>query len=76
MIHRMIKEVDDKTQSLKLTGAEIIDLRRQIKMLQSENSLLRKRLAEEEKIEVTSIVTKEIAKMGVEELKVKIIKIA
>ncbi len=28
MIHRMIKEVDDKTQSLKLTGAEIIDLRR------------------------------------------------
>jgi len=24
----MIKEVDDKTQSLKLTGAEIIDLRR------------------------------------------------
>ena len=33
MIHRMIKEVDDKTQSLKLTGAEIIDLRRQIKML-------------------------------------------
>lgn len=44
----MIKEVDDKTQSLKLTGAEIVDLRRQIKMLQSENSLLRKRLAEEE----------------------------
>jgi len=29
----MIKEVDDKTQSLKLTGAEIVDLRRQIKML-------------------------------------------
>ena len=44
----MIKEVDDKTQALKLTGAEIVDLRRQIKMLQSENSLLRKRLAEEE----------------------------
>jgi len=76
MIHRMIKEVDDKTQSLKLTGAEIVDLRRQIKMLQSENSLLRKRLSEEEQIEVTSIVTKEIAKMGVEELKAKIIKIA
>ena len=48
MIHRMIREVDDKSESLKLTGAEIVDLRRQIKMLQSENSILRKRLAEEE----------------------------
>ena len=37
---------------------------------------MRKRLAEEEQIEVTSIVTKEIAKMGFEELKAKIIKIA
>jgi len=45
-------------------------------MLQSENGILRKRLAEEEQIEVTSIVTKEISKMGVEELKTKIIKIA
>jgi hypothetical protein len=28
LIHRMVKEIDDKTESLKLTGAEIVDLRR------------------------------------------------
>ncbi len=44
LIHRLIRESDDKTESLKITGAEIVDLRRQIKMLQSENAILRKRL--------------------------------
>jgi len=28
LIHRLIKESDDKTESLKITGAEIVDLRR------------------------------------------------
>lgn len=28
MIHRLMKEVDDKTESLKITGTEIVDLRR------------------------------------------------
>jgi len=76
LIHRLIKESDDKTESLKITGAEIVDLRRQIKMLQSENAILRKRLAQEEQIEVASIVSKEIARMGVEELRAKIVKLA
>lgn len=68
-----------------------MDLRRQIKMLQSENAILRKKLgiftyiytvfckpnlAQEEQIEVASVVTKEIARMGVEELRNKIIKLA
>ena len=44
LIHRLIRESDDKTESLKITGSEIVDLRRQIKMLQSENAILRKRL--------------------------------
>jgi len=76
LIHRLIRESDDKTESLKITGAEIVDLRRQIKMLQSENAILRKRLAQEEQIEIASIVTKEIAKMGMEELRAKIVKLA
>ena len=33
LIHRLMKENDEKSDSLKLTGAEIIDLRRQIKLL-------------------------------------------
>ncbi|CAK88568.1 unnamed protein product (macronuclear) [Paramecium tetraurelia] len=76
MIHRLMKEVDDKTESLKITGTEIVDLRRQVKLLQSENSILRKRLAHEESLEIQSIITKEIAVMSMEELRQKIIKVA
>jgi hypothetical protein len=76
LIHRLMKENDEKSDALKLTGAEIIDLRRQIKLLQSENSLLRKRLHEEEEIDVRTVVSKEVEKMNNEELKLKIIKIA
>ena len=76
LIHRLMKENDEKSDALKLTGAEIIDLRRQIKLLQSENSLLRKRLNEEEAVDVMAVVSKEVEKMNVEELKLKVIKIA
>jgi len=48
----MMKEQDDKTQSLRLTSAEIVDLRRTIKMLQSENAILRRKMGEEETIEL------------------------
>lgn len=71
-----MKEVDDKTDSLKLTGAEIIELRNKIKLLQSENSILRKRLGQEEQMQVESLVTQEIHKMSLPELKSKIIKLA
>ena len=37
IIHRMMREADDKGHSLKLTTAEVLDLRRTIKMLQAEN---------------------------------------
>lgn len=76
LIHRLMKENDEKSDALKLTGAEIIDLRRQVKLLQSENSLLRKRLHEEEEIDVRAVVGKEVERMNNEELKIKIIKIA
>jgi hypothetical protein len=76
LIHRLIRESDDKTESLKMTGADIVDLRRQIKMLQSENAILRKRLAQEEQIEIASVVTKEISRMGVDDLRAKIVKLA
>ncbi len=48
----MMKEIDDKGSSLKLTSAEIVDLRRTIKMLQSENAILRKKMGDEEQIEL------------------------
>ena len=37
----MIKDIDDKSESLKLTSKEILDLMKQIKMLQSENAILK-----------------------------------
>jgi chromosome segregation ATPase len=76
IINRMMKEIDEKKQSLKLTGAEIVDLRRSIKLLQNENAILRRRLGEEEQIQLSQMVTKEIAKMSSEELRVKIVKLA
>ncbi len=69
MCHRLIRELDDKTQSLKVTGAQIVDLRRQIKLMQSENAILRKKLAVQEQLDVQSIISKEIATMSVEELR-------
>ena len=71
-----MKEIDDKTESLKITGTEIVDLRRQIKLLQSENAILRKRLSHEENLELQAVVTKEITTMSVDELRQKIVKVA
>jgi len=39
-----MQEADDNKNSLKLTAAEIVDLRWTIKMLQTENATLRKKL--------------------------------
>lgn len=72
-----MKEVDDKGQSLRLTTAEIIDLRRTIKMMQSENAILRRKMmGEEEGLELQHLVSKEISHMTNEELKAKVVKLA
>ena len=76
LIHRMMKEVDDKKESLKLTGSEIVELRKQIKLLQNENQILRRRLGQEEQMQIEALVTQEIHKMSLPELKSKIIKLA
>ena len=71
-----MRENDDKTQSLKLATAEIVDLRRAMKMLQSEASILRNKLGEQETAELSNLVSKEISGMSNEELKQKIVKLA
>jgi len=76
IIHRMMREMDDKNQSLKLTSAEIIDLRRTVKMLQSENAILRKKLGSEEQLELQVLVSKEIQNMDTTELRNKVLKLA
>lgn len=76
LIHRLIVEIDDKKESLKKTGEEIIDQRKKIRMLQNENSILKKRLGQEEMLQVESLVTSEIHKMSLPELKSKIIKLS
>jgi hypothetical protein len=43
-----MRDNDDKNQSLKLATSEVVDLRRTLKMLQNENMILRKNLANEE----------------------------
>lgn len=76
LIHRMMMEVDDKKESLKKTGEEIIELRKKVRLLQNENAILKRRLGQEEMLQVESLVTSEIHKMSLPELKSKIIKLA
>ena len=76
IIHRMMRENDEKTQSLKLATSEVVDLRRTLKMMQSENAILRKNLASEEASQLQSLVSMEIAAMNPEELKAKVIKLS
>ena len=76
LLQRMMKDVDDKTESLKLSGAEIVELRKQIKLLQSENTILRKSLGQEEQMQVEALVTQEIHTMSLPELKSKIVRLA
>jgi len=71
-----MQEADDNKQSLKLTSAEIIDLRRTIKMLQTENATLRKKLGEEEQVELQVLVSKEINNLDAGQLREKILKLA
>jgi hypothetical protein len=73
----LIRESDDKSHALRLTTAEITDLRRTLKMLQSENAILRRRMmGDEEGRELEFLVTKEVSGMTHEELKGKIVKLA
>lgn len=71
-----MRENDDKTQSLKLATAEIVDLRRALKMMQGEAQILRRKLGDQEAAELGSLVLKEISGMSVEDLQAKIVKIA
>ena len=71
-----MRENDEKTLSLKLATSEVIDLRRTVKMMQSENSILRKQMAGEEASQLQNLVAKEIASMSNEDLKHKVIKLA
>lgn len=71
-----MRENDDKTMSLKLATSEVIDLKRTVKMMQSENAIIRKQMAGEEASQLVNLVAKEIAGMSNEDLKHKVIKLA
>lgn len=75
LIHRMLKEYDEKTENLKMIGDEIVELRKQLRLLLSENTLLKKRLNHEEKLELHNLVTQEIVTMNSEELRHKLVKV-
>mmetsp|Transcript_19560 Transcript_19560/g.35845 ORF Transcript_19560/g.35845 Transcript_19560/m.35845 type:complete len:376 (-) Transcript_19560:716-1843(-) len=76
MVNRLLRETDEKSDALKLTASEIVDLRRQVKLLQSENANLRRQLNEEEAADVEKIVSREVERMSNEDLKGKVIKLA
>ena len=76
LAHRLLREYDEKTENLKVIGDEISNLRREYKLAQNENKMLKRRMEHEEKLEIHKLVTKEMAVMGGEELRIKLVKIA
>ena len=76
LVHRLTREYDEKTENLKVVGEEIVEMRRELKLSKNENSMLRRRLEHEEKLEVHKMITKEIAVMSSEQLRIKLVKIA
>lgn len=76
LIHRLMRENDDKSDALKLTGAEILDLRRQIKLLSSENLILKQKSHEQEDKDLANLIGREVEMMSNDELKNKIIKLS
>eukprot|EP00826_Nyctotherus_ovalis_P022218 TRINITY_DN17290_c0_g1_i6.p1 TRINITY_DN17290_c0_g1~~TRINITY_DN17290_c0_g1_i6.p1 ORF type:complete len:297 (+),score=104.63 TRINITY_DN17290_c0_g1_i6:128-1018(+) len=72
----IMREIDERKQSLKASGAEIGDLRRNIHLLADENKSLKQRLHEEENLRLSPTITKEIYKMPHDEFRIKLLKLA
>lgn len=58
-----MRELDDKSESLREAASEISDLRSRVKLLQNENSILRRKALQEED-DLVNIVQKEIDNMS------------
>ena len=75
IIARILRELDDKTESLRQAAAEISNLRGRVKLLQNENGILRQQALKEED-ELVNLVQREVENMSVRDLKEKIVKIS
>lgn len=76
LIHRAMKEINDKSDDLKSKGNEILELRSSIKQLKLENFKLHQKLEGEEEVERRVEMTKDIAGMSATEVKNKLLKLA
>lgn len=76
LIHRVAKDINDKSEDLKQKGKEILQLRSQIKQLKLQNFKLHQKLEAEEQVEREVEITKDIVKMSAAEVKNKILKLA
>ena len=59
IIARILRELDDKSQSLRQAAAEISNLRGRVKLLQNENGILRQQALREED-ELVHLVQREV----------------
>ncbi len=76
LIHRVVKDINDKSDDLKVKGTEILELRQSIKQLKLENFKLHQKQEAEESVEREVEITKDIIKMSASEVKNKILKLA
>ncbi len=76
LIHRSQKDINDKSDDLKMKGKEILELRASIKQLKKENYKIHQRLNAEEAVERDVEITKDIIGMQPSEVKNKLLKLA
>lgn len=72
----MIREIDEKTSSMKDTGQDVVTLRKQQRFLKEQNSILKKRIYAEQQIQLHTTIPLEVHRLNVDELKTKIVNVA
>jgi len=72
----MLRDLDEKSDIIRLNGNEIVELRKEIRILKNENSILKDKIGLENKIQMDSTITQEIESMNPNDLKNKILKMA
>ena len=75
IINRLLKQLDEKNEAVKVAASEVIDLRKQMKLMQSENNILRKQAIQGEE-QIRELVSRQISDLDNNQLRDKIIKLA
>ncbi|CAI2385109.1 unnamed protein product [Moneuplotes crassus] len=76
LIHRIMKDNNERSLKLRETGKEVLDLRKQLKLLKVENFNIAKKVETLKEIDSKSMITADIKDMHYADVKNKLLKLA